>query len=122
MAMKFISITPGQRVPNASTFQTKVDTLFADSLFVVLTVTGAALTGFTIAARPTPSQLASVTLYSTAADYTSPTGLLVGTSGDLTTQAVGTGWFIMDVSSTYNVELYAQSAGSAILSLEVGYA
>ena len=37
-------------------------------------------------------------LYSAAADFTTPEGLLVGASGDLTTQGAGTtGWFVLEV-------------------------
>lgn len=48
------------------------------------------------------------TLYSTTADYTSPTGVLIGTSGDLTLiAAAASGWFLMDVKGIESVRLSA---------------
>jgi hypothetical protein len=54
-----------------------------------------------------------ITLYSAAADYTAPSGLLIGASGDLTTQAVGSGWFIMDVRALESVRVLASSGSAA---------
>jgi hypothetical protein len=64
----------------------------------------------------------SVTLFSTAADFLSPRGLLIGASGDLTTLAVGSGWFIMDVTGISKVVLSANSgnAGGSTLALSAG--
>lgn len=61
------------------------------------------------------------TLYSAASDYTSPSGLLIGASGDLTTIAAsGTGWFIMDVRGLAQVRLQASAAAdSASVTLKV---
>jgi len=50
------------------------------------------------------------TLYSTAGDYTSPSGILIGTSGDLTILAAdATGWFIMDVSGIDQIRCQASA-------------
>ena len=114
-------VYPPFLVPAASTRLNVINTATATQLFVVLTVAVASLTNFTIAARPTQTYSnTAVTLYSTSADFTSPTGLLIGCSGDLTTQAAGTGWFIMDVRGMYQVELYATSGGTATIAVEVG--
>lgn len=50
-----------------------------------------------------------VNLYTTG--YTTPTGILQGASGDLTTLAsAATGWFIMDVSGLESVRVTASAA------------
>lgn len=88
-------------------------------LNVQLTVAVAALTGFSIAMIPNNNGSASV-LYSAAADFTLPKGLLLGASGDLTTQAVGGGWFIMDVAGFDSVVLTETSGGTATVSIAYG--
>lgn len=58
-----------------------------------------------------------VTLYSAAGAYTSPAGLIVAASGDLTVQAVGTGWLIVDVRPLYELAILTSSgnvAGSTV--------
>jgi hypothetical protein len=64
----------------------------------------------------------AVTLYSLATDYTSPTGILVGTSGDLTTQVAGTtGWLILDVRGISEITLQASAAvGVAVAQVYAG--
>lgn len=52
------------------------------------------------------------TLFSSSGDYTNPAGILIGTSGDLTSLAVGTGWFIIE-PAVQNVVLYAASSNVA---------
>ena len=53
-------------------------------------------------------------LFNTAADFTTPAGLLIGTSGDLTTIAnTATGWFIMDTASLFEIKVEAASSGGA---------
>ena len=88
-----------------------------DRLFLEAAVTGQALDAFIIQAKSHPDG-SYQTLYSTAGDYTGPTGILVGTSGDLTIIAAGaSGWFIMDVSSLAFVRVQASSgnvAGSTV--------
>lgn len=85
-------------------------------IMVQVVVSGQALDAFLIQARPTLDAALS-TLYSAAADFTAPKGLLIGASGDLTAQAVGTGWFIMDVTGLAEVAVLASSgnvAGSTV--------
>jgi hypothetical protein len=82
-------------------------------------VTTNTLNGFSILGRFHASG-GYLTLYSVTADYTSPTGLLVGTSGDLTLQAVGSGWFIMDTTGLESVKIQAKSgnAGGSTVTLK----
>jgi len=82
-------------------------------ILVQVDVTVQALDAFIIQVRST--NVASLaTLYSVAGDYTSPKGLLVGASGDLTTiAAAASGWFIMDVDGLYEVVVSASSANVA---------
>ena len=50
------------------------------------------------------------TLYSSPTDYTSPVGILVGTSGDLTILAAdATGWFILDCSALHKIKIQASA-------------
>lgn len=54
---------------------------------------------------------AYVTLLSAAADYTSPAGIVVDASGDLTVLASGaTGWLILDVLGFNKIKLQASAA------------
>jgi len=81
---------------------------------VEIEVTSNALDQFEIRAKADSGS--EQTLYSSAADYTNPTGILTGTSGDLTVQAVGSGWFIID-PAVQTLVLYAASgnvAGSGV--------
>ncbi len=61
-----------------------------------------------------------VVLYSATGDFTSPAGLLVGASGDLTALAPGIGWFIMDVTGIYKVKLQAACAVAGGISVVRG--
>ena len=58
------------------------------------------------------------TLYSAAGSYTTPTGLIVGASGDLTTlAAAANGWLLLNVLPLYSVKFLASSgnvAGSTV--------
>ena len=117
----------GQRLCAISVAATLVNTTLdvpinvsgLDRIFVQITVATAALTGFAIKAKSNTDAAAS-TLYSTAGDFTTPVGLLVGASGDLTIQGVGVGWFIMDVSGLESIILTATSGGTATLAVEAG--
>lgn len=52
-----------------------------------------------------------VTLYSAGADFSSPTGLLIDASGDLTVLAAGaSGWLILDVLGLFSVRIQASVA------------
>jgi hypothetical protein len=77
-------------------------------IMVHCVVTGFALDEFQILGQPLLAPAQTI-LYSTTADYTSPKGVLIGTSGDLSLQAVGTGWFVMD---TVGIDLVLVKASS----------
>ena len=78
-----------------------------------VTVGVATLTDFDIAIISHPSGTFS-TAYSVSADYTSPQGILIGTSGDLTVQAAGVGWLILDVSGLSAVRFSAAGTNSTV--------
>lgn len=88
-------------------------------LSVEIAVTGQALDAFVILARFHPSG-SYQTLFSTADEFTfvdDVATLLVGSSGDLTTLAVGSGWFILDTLGIDAIKLQASSgnvAGSTV--------
>ena len=79
-----------------------------ETLGLDIAVTTAALDQFAILGQFHPGGTFQ-TLFSTSADFTSPTGLLVGASGDLTAQAVGSGFFIMDCDGLSAVQIKAAS-------------
>ena len=106
-------------VPLAGANMLDIDVRGITRLFVQLSVTIAALTGFRIKARALASA-GYVTLYSSTADYSTPQGLLVGCSGDLSSQAIGEGWFALDVSGLESVQLHATSGGTAFLAINAG--
>lgn len=87
-------------------------------LFVSFSVADNNLDAFKIYGKAN-SDAPNSLLYSAGADYTSPTGILVGTSGDLTAQGAGTsGWFIIDVRGISEIVLKTSSA-SGIASVSV---
>jgi len=100
-------------VPQAgNTVIFSIITIGLKRLFLQVTPTGNAFAGFAVIGQATPAAPQS-TLYSAAADYTSPKGLVVGTSGDLTTLAAGsTGWIILDVTGLAIVTFTAHSAAA----------
>ena len=109
-------------VPNSSTQILKIPCLGMDRIFVTVGVATNALAGFNIQAQATADGPAQ-TLYSTAGNFTTPSGLLVGASGDLTTLAAGaTGWFIMQVSGLAYVIVNATSGnvGGSTLTVYAG--
>lgn len=81
-----------------------------------------ALAAFNIKAYFATEDTTAVVLFSTSADFVAPKGLLVAASGDLTTLAVGSGWFIMDVGGISKLVLSANSsaAGGSSLSVNAG--
>jgi len=86
-------------------------------VYCSITVTGQDLDQFAIKVKASDDDTAQ-TLFNAAADFTSPTGDLIGTSGDLTALAVGTGWFKMNVDGYQTIEVWAASgnvAGSGIV-------
>ena len=63
-----------------------------------------------------------VTLRSVAGDFTTPKGVLLDASGDLTVLAVGQGWFIMRTSGMSKLIISANSsaAGGSTLAISAG--
>ena len=59
------------------------------------------------------------TLYSTTADYTNLTGLLIGTSGDLTALS-GTGWLIMDAGALEVIQIVCSSSSTSTIDILAG--
>ena len=84
-----------------------------EQLFVQFDVTTNNLDAFIIKARASQDATA-VTLYSTSGNYTSPVGLLIGVSSDLTAvAAAASGWFLMDVRGLWDVVIQASATGGA---------
>ncbi len=118
------------------TFNTEITTLSDEALTTVATFTGAnidralidvavattALDQFVVQIRAngnSPYQ----TIYSAASDYTSPAGIMVGASGDLTALTAGSsGWVMLDVFGIESIRLRAaRAAGSnAVVTIKVG--
>lgn len=85
-------------------------------LCVQVKVANQALDAFLVQARFHPGG-DFLTLYSLATDFTTPKGIMIGCSGDLTAQGVGNGWLILDVTALDAIKLLASSAnvaGSAV--------
>lgn len=61
-----------------------------------------------------------LTLYSATGDFTTPAGILVGASGDLTAlTATSKGWFIMETRGLYGIRVQASCANVAGTSCNV---
>lgn len=84
-----------------------------ERIFVQFDVATNNLDAFLVRARCS-ADATTATLYSAAADFTAPAGLIVGASGDLTTvAAAASGWFIMDVRGLWDVTIQASATGGA---------
>ena len=106
-------------VPASTTEFITVPVEGVDRVMVHLVVAVAALTGFAIKAKVNAKADADI-LYNAAGDFTSPSGALVDASGDLTTLAIGTGWFILDTKGLDSIIIAATSGGTATLAIEGG--
>lgn len=84
----------------------------AKDAYVSLEVTDNALDQFAIIVKASADDTGQ-TLYDTASDFTNPLGDLIGSSGDLTTQAVGNGFFRMNVEAYHTIEVWAASGNAA---------
>lgn len=92
-------------------------------LAVHLTVGTNALAAFQIRGYLGDADTTPMLLKSTTADYTTTLhGILIDDSGDLSTLAVGGGWFVLDVTGFDTIELWANSsaAGGSTLALDAG--
>lgn len=85
---------------------------------IELSVTGDPLASFSIYGRFHPAGTYNE-LYSSSADFNTPTGLLIGTSGDLTVLN-STGWFIMDTRGLDLVKIKGSSSGTTTLGVLAG--
>ena len=84
-----------------------------EQILVEAAVSGKLLDAFTVQVKSHPDG-SYLTIASAAGDYTSPTGLMVKASGDITTQAAGTsGWFILDTRGVAWVKVVASSGDAA---------
>ncbi len=55
------------------------------------------------------------TAYNTSGDFTTPSGILVGTSGDLTILGAAThGWFILDTTGLNSIQIKAQAGSTSL--------
>ena len=93
-----------------------LDTSGLTRIAIQLVVTTATLAAFKILAQTSSQGLSTtpVTLKSVAADYTSPSGLLIAASGDLTAQGVGSaGWFVLNCAGFPMIRITSNSTGAA---------
>lgn len=88
-------------------------------ILIKLTVATNALAAFVIQGAANPEDPTYVTLRSTAAQFTAPSGILVDASGDLTALAVGTGFFVLDVAGLSNIKIQANSSAAGGSSLAI---
>ncbi len=87
-----------------------IDVSHAAKLGVEIALTGQNFDQFSIQARFHGSG-SYQTLFDAAADFLSPSGVLIGASGDLTTiAAAASGWFLMDVGAIESIRLQAACA------------
>ena len=118
MARKFVEVI-NLLVAVPQTGNTEVGRILVegcDRLAAEVLVAGQALDAFVVKGKCTKDG-ADITLFSAALDYTTPAGIVIDASGDLTSQAVGTGWLVLDVRGFYDISLHASSgnvAGSTV--------
>jgi len=87
----------------------------ADTIRMLFEVTtgGQAFDAFEIQVKAHPNG-SWITIYNAAADFTSPAGLIIGASGDLTTLAASTtGWFLMETRGLYGIRVQASCDNAA---------
>lgn len=90
-----------------------------DELGLSLLVAGQALDAFVFQARMSPDAAYQTILTTTA----TPGGVLLASSGELATQAVGSGYAVFDVRGFYSVKFLASSgnvAGSTVDAHAIG--
>jgi len=88
-----------------------LDTTNIERLFFQLAVITQALDQFAINGRAATSGAALTVLKSAAGDYTTPAGILVDASGDLTAIAASAfGWFVLDTRGIVEVSVEAAAA------------
>lgn len=103
-------------VPEALTKLLDMNVAHCSRVFIQLTVAGQALDQFSISGAATPDA-AAIIMFSAGADFTTPAGLVIDASGNLTTQAVGSGWVMLDVAGLDRLTVSCASgnvAGSTV--------
>lgn len=91
----------------------EIDVAGLERVCLEAAVTTATLSAFKVQAR-FHSGGSYLTIASAAGDYTNPQGIIVGCSGDLTTQAVGSGWIILDVRGIESLKILAAGTSSGV--------
>jgi hypothetical protein len=111
---QFVAKNLSVSCPNSgNTELLKLNVVGTTRLFVQIAVATQALDAFVIAGKAHPGA-ASVTLFSAAADFTTPGGIIVDASGDITTTAAaGTAWFFMNTYSLYEITISASGAADS---------
>ena len=91
--------------------KTKISELFVTGpALITISPRDADLVAFEIWGKPPRGD--EVLLFNTEQDFLLPTGALIGTSGDITSQAAGThGWIVLE-SFMYSYVLYATSSAA----------
>ena len=85
-----------------------------EQTFVTFTAATAALTAFEVHVKPNEAS-AYVLWFSIASDYTSPVGMLLGASGNLTTAGTtGTHWLILNTKGVFKVKLRGAGTSTVI--------
>lgn len=91
-----------------------IDTRFMERLGLEVAPTVANLTAFAVQGR-FHADGSYHTLFSAAADYTNPQGIMVGASGDLTTLAAASvGWLLLDVRGIESIKIRAAGANTVL--------
>ncbi len=110
---KVIAENVGVTVPaagNTTLLEVPVD----DVAFMGLSIAVATqnLDAFLVQGRMSPND-AYQTILSAAADYTTPAGIVVDASGDLTVQAAGTsGWLLLNVLPFHSIRIQASAVAN----------
>jgi hypothetical protein len=100
-------------VADASTLIQAIRTTNYSRMACQFVVADFALSAFLIKGQVHPEAPVE-TLFSSSESYTSPAGLMISCSGDLTAIGAGnTGSFVLDVGGYYEIKLYATSSNEA---------
>jgi hypothetical protein len=92
----------------------EINTAGFGRLYFAFTVADAALTAFEVRMRPSADG-PQFTLGSVAADYTTPEGLILGASGDLTIAGTSGNHFVfLDVRGVHEIEIWAAGTSSVV--------
>lgn len=117
MSQEVVTREAGNNIAQPVTVPASGNTRLADldvaafeQLTIQIVVATQALDGFRVSVRP-KGGVAYTLMYSASGDYTSPAGLVVDASGDLTALAAGSsGILVLDVSGLDSVRLEASAA------------